>query len=186
MLNVLSICLGASLGALARWRLGLSGTPVENHLGELWSLFRVLSPGLLGDLKSFQERFVRPIEVDRDARARADLHALIHPFVLRRTKRRVSPELPEKTEVIREVELSEEETRLYERARQRAIAELEGEAPGAGGVAIFRHLTRLRQLACHPRLVDPRSSVPSSKLGHLRALVAEGSMVPIPPLAPIV
>ncbi|MCB9535713.1 MAG: DEAD/DEAH box helicase [Myxococcales bacterium] len=160
----------AAAALTAEARIALTGTPIENHLGELWSLFRFLAPGLLGGAEAFRARFARPIQRDEDADARARLQALVAPFVLRRTKDAVAPDLPARTEVTVDIELSDAERRLYDRARAEALA---GLGAGPGHVQVLAVLTRLRQLACHPRLVDPRSSVPSSKLTHLRALVAE-------------
>ena len=146
----------------AAWKLALTGTPIENHLGDLWSLFHAINPGLLGSWETFQLRFARPIEAENCPRARTDLRALVQQFVLRRTKKKVALELPERIEVLREVELSSEEMHLYEDARRRAVEELDAGVNET--TAVFRHLTRLRQLACHPRLVDAASPVPSSKL----------------------
>ena len=85
----------------AGWRLGLTGTPIENHLGELWSLLRVISPGLLGSWEQFRARFAVPIEKFGDEARRRSLAALLRPFVLRRTKAEVAPELPPRTEIVR-------------------------------------------------------------------------------------
>ncbi len=153
----------------AEWRLALSGTPVENHLGELWALFAAIAPGLLGSWTTFRERFVIPIERDgRRSRAEA-LSLLIRPFVLRRTKREVARELPPRTNVDLDVVLSEAELASYEQARGEAVAALAG--ADQGRFQALAALTRLRQLACHPRLVDPGSDLPSSKLARFLELV---------------
>jgi SNF2 family DNA or RNA helicase len=166
----------------AEVRIALTGTPVENHLGELWSLFRVAVPGLFGTWERFRDRFAGPIERDRDAGRRSALAALVRPYLLRRTKAAVAPELPPRTEVVRFVDLSGLERELYEAERLRAIelAQRDGEDGGGGGgasedhrFAILAALTRLRQLACHPRLRDPHATVPSSKLASVLGLVEE-------------
>ena len=108
----------------ADFRLALSGTPVENHLGELWSLFRFLNPGLLGSLKSFNQRFVSPAE-QGDRLAAGMLKQLIKPFVLRRTKAQVLDELPPRTDVLYQIPMSEEELHWYEALRQQAVERLE-------------------------------------------------------------
>jgi SNF2 family DNA or RNA helicase len=152
----------------------LSGTPLENHLGELWSLFRVLNPGLLGTKKSFAQKLQSPIERDGDALARQRLQHLIRPFILRRTKSQVLEELPPRTELTLSVELSAAERELYESHRQLALARLEqAEDSSEQRIQIFAELTRLRQLCCHPRLVQPDSQLSSSKLETLLELVDE-------------
>ncbi len=163
----------------ARWRLALTGTPVENHLGELWSLLNVVSPGLLGSWDAFRDRFASPIERHGDAKARAALHRLLQPFLLRRVKAEVTPQLPPRTDVIHPVELSREELGLYEQTRRAAIAELAKAPSGPPGqenrrrFAILATITRLRRLACHPRLLDASSQVASSKLSAFLELSAD-------------
>lgn len=170
----------------ADWRIGLSGTPLENHLGELWSLFRTLSPGLLGSWDRFRNRFADPIERHKDGDQRESLARLVRPFVLRRTKDKVLKELPDRTEITLHAELSSAERKRYEDVRLAALAELSGEA-GSGSennsgeakqagqqrIRTLAWLTRLRQLACHPRLVDPSWSKGSAKLDLLMSLVEE-------------
>ena len=159
----------------AMWRVALTGTPVENRLAELWSIVNMVLPGLFGHWAGFRERFARPIEVDRDAGASERLRLRLAPFVLRRTKEQVAPDLPPITEVVRTVEPSDGERELIRAERARALAELEAgkgrDAQGGQRLAIFAALTRLRQLACAPQLVVPDSTVPSSKLVALRELV---------------
>lgn len=157
----------------ARARIALTGTPVENHLGDIWSLFRFLNPGLLGGEKSFAQRFARPIEEGNRAAAHC-LKRLISPFVLRRLKSQVLDELPPRTEIPFYVELEAEERALYEAARQRAsesLAQRSSDEPEA--FHVLAELTRLRRLCCHPRLVMPDSPLPGAKLQAVLQLVEE-------------
>lgn len=162
----------------ADWRIGLSGTPLENHLGELWSLFRTLSPGLLGSWERFRQRFADPIERRKDDQRRQSLARLVRPFILRRTKDKVLRELPPRTEITLQAELSPLERRVYEDARLAALAELSGvgvgeQQEGQQRIRTLAWLTRLRQLACHPRLVDATWKKSSAKLELLMSLVEE-------------
>ena len=167
--------------AIARFeadvRLALTGTPMENHLGELWAIFRVVFPGLLGSWERFRDKYAKPIERDRDRDRAKDLSALIRPFVLRRKKSEVAADLPSRTDVRVDVTLSSKERDLYDDVRLAAVAELEGlELDAARPQARFTVLaamTRLRQLACHPKLRDGASTVPSSKLARLLDLLRE-------------
>ncbi len=130
-------------------RMALSGTPVENRLAELWSLFRLVFPGLLGSRESFRERFAAPIEREKDPRARGALARLVRPFLLRRTKAEVARELPARVETVVPVTLSASERRLYEDTRLAALARL-AEAEGQEKrFLILAALTRLRLAACH-------------------------------------
>ena len=154
-----------------------TGTPVENRLDELWSLFRFLNPGLLGSRERFNKRFAGPIEAAGDREARRHLRRLVRPFILRRTKGQVLPELPERTEIIRPVELGAEEAALYEALRQRALERLDesadDESAGARHLHILAELTRLRRACCHPRLVLPEATVAGAKLEALVEIVEE-------------
>jgi superfamily II DNA or RNA helicase len=156
----------------AEWRVALTGTPLENRLSELWGLFDVIEPGLLGGWEEFSRRFARPIEVDGD-RGRLDaLSRLIRPFVLRRTKREVLPELPPRTERVQRVPLSSGEQELYETARLAALGRVQGGATDAR-IELLAALTRLRRLVCHPRLYAPESTLESSKLEALLEILDE-------------
>ncbi len=163
----------------ARWRLAMTGTPVENNAGELWSIFRVISPGLLGSWEQFRRRFLLPIEENSAERRRA-LANMIRPFVLRRRKAEVAPELPPKTEVQVDVILSAEERRRYHSMRLASLAQLLEETRNdqEQRFVVLAAITRLRQLACHPRLVDADWNHSSSKLETavelLKQLHAEG------------
>ena len=137
----------------------LTGTPVENHLGELWSIFDWLLPGLLGDELAFRRFWRQPIEQRGDAERLAALHwAVVSPHILRRLKQDVAKELPPKTELRVPVELGAEQRELYESIRVAAHAEVRRSRSRASGVAasavtILDALTKLRQACCDPRLV---------------------------------
>ncbi|MEO8704626.1 MAG: DEAD/DEAH box helicase [Kofleriaceae bacterium] len=162
---------------VADFRLALSGTPFENHLGELWSLFAIVFPGLLGSWEQFRDRFAVPIEKYGDPQARAALARVLRPFLLRRTKQEVARELPARTEIQVPVALSEEEQALYEDARLAALAELATKGKGLRDqqrrFQVLAALTRLRLLASHPRLYDPSSTLVSSKLRRAIELLEE-------------
>jgi superfamily II DNA or RNA helicase len=164
-------------------RLCLSGTPVENHLGELWSQFAFLMPGLLGDRKSFQKRFRTPIEKRGDGVRAAQFARRIRPFLLRRTKADVASDLPPKTEVVRRIELAPAQRDLYEAIRL-SVHERVREAIAASGLArnhitVLDALLKLRQACCDPRLVKldaAREVTESTKLSSLIEMLSE--MVP--------
>jgi len=150
----------------------LTGTPVENDLSELWSLFSVVAPGLLDEsLEVFALRVAATGDPEVDATRRAGLAASVRPFLLRRTKAQVAPELPPRTEVRHDIELTAAERALYERTRLDARAELASfEGPeDARRFRVFAWITKLRQLASHARLVDPAAPPVSSKLERLLA-----------------
>lgn len=150
----------------AGWACALTGTPVENHPSEIWSLFSAVFPGLLGTWDSFRVRFLAAAEAEGHAFGSGALAHVIKPYVLRRTKAQVAPELPPKTEIVVDVALSNRERALYDDARLAAIAEMKNTDAVEDTryhLKVLAALTRLRQLACHPRLVDPKSKVPSSK-----------------------
>ena len=159
----------------AEWRLTLTGTPVENQLGDLWSLFRATSPGLFGSWERFRERFADPIEKQKIPERSQALSRTIRPFILRRTKDEVLKELPARTEMILTAELSKPERKLYEDARLFALAQLSGIDTGKNEsrFQVLAMLTRLRQLACHPKLVDENWKESSAKLDVLLETVEE-------------
>ena len=159
------------------FKVALSGTPLENHLGELWSLYRTVFPGLLGSWDAFRDRFAIPIEKKLDPTAAPALSRVLRPFLLRRTKAQVAQELPARTEMRVPVVLSPEEWQMYEDARLAALSELETRSSKLKEqerrVQVLAALTRLRLMASHPRLYDARSKVESSKLKRLLELVDE-------------
>ena len=162
-------------GLQAGFRLALTGTPVENYLDELWSLFSFVVPGVLGSRDGFQKRFARPIERDRDPAARQALRALIRPFLLRRTKAAVLSELPPRTEQTMHVEMEDGERAFYEALRQQSLERLEAleGLQGKRRVQILAEITRLRRACCNPALIDAGAAVPSGKLTAFMELVEE-------------
>ncbi len=156
----------AAMNLQAEFKLLTTGTPIENHLGELWNLFRFINPGLLGSLESFNQRFANPIERNQNKTARNQLKRLIQPFLLRRTKNQVLSELPSRTEILLQVELSEEETAFYEALRRQAIANLEKSDAQAGAkhLQVLTEIMRLRRACCNPSLIMPDTPIKSSKL----------------------
>ena len=135
-------------------RVMLTGTPVQNHLGELWNLFQFVNPGLLGKFDDFNRRFIIPIEQDGDKEVQHELDRLVKPFMLRRTKDKVAKELPEKEEIYQHVDLSDDERLVYEALRQRAEAMLLAEKDGKVSMTTLAEITRLRQCACDIRLIE--------------------------------
>ncbi|MCG5051529.1 MAG: DEAD/DEAH box helicase [Myxococcales bacterium] len=159
---------------LAKTRICLTGTPIENHLGDLFSLMNIANPGLLGDAKAFEDRFAKPIQRDDDREARRNLQTLIAPFILRRRKSEVLTELPPRTEIVLEVEPSAAESAFTEALRRRALTKLARLGPARDqAMNILAEITRLRRAACHPRLVTPNADIESAKLDTLMDLVAE-------------
>ena len=151
----------------AEHRLALSGTPIENHLGELWSLFEFLNPGMLGSAAVFGRFAVRARQIEREDGAL--LARALRPFVLRRTKAQVARELPERTEQTLSCELEPAQRALYDELRRHYRTGLLARAAGAGlgrmKIEILEALLRLRQAACHPGLIDPgRAGQASAKL----------------------
>ena len=144
-------------------RLALSGTPVENRTAELWSLFNLLAPGYLGTQAAFRTRFAVPIEREDDRERRALLSRMVRPFVLRRRKAEVAKELPPRTDIVVPVELSIAEHQLYEHVRLSALSALAAGDQRGARMNALASLTRLRQAACHPALLQPETKVASSK-----------------------
>ena len=157
-------------------RLITTGTPIENHLGELWTLFNFINPGLLGSQERFNTRFAIPIERNNNREARKRLKKLVQPFILRRTKAQVLEELPPRTEVVLQVEMSPEESgvlRSLEAAGRSSGSNMDDSPVGQKHLKILAEIMKLRQACCHPRLVMPTSSISSSKLELFGEVVAE-------------
>ncbi|VAW46417.1 hypothetical protein MNBD_GAMMA02-318, partial [hydrothermal vent metagenome] len=171
---------------VAKHRLCLSGTPVENHLGELWSIFDFLMPGFLGSEKQFQQRFQWPIEKASDEHKLAELQTRVAPFILRRTKTKVAKELPDKSEILKFIDLEESQATVYESIRLTMAEEIRQAVKSQQNnqILIGNALLRLRQVCCHPQLVNLKSiepSVDSAKLNWLLtalpSLVEEGRRI---------
>ncbi len=137
-----------------RWKLALSGTPVENNLGELYSLYRFLNPSMFGSLKNFQHDFFNPISKEGDEQALSDLKKKIYPFILRRLKLEVLKELPEKTEQIIYVDMNSEQADLYEKRRRFYYEAIKMKIKDDGfnktQFFLFQAMNELRQLASVP------------------------------------
>ena len=156
------------------FKLITTGTPLENHLAELWTLFRFINPGLLGSLDHFSKRFILPIEQHHESAARRRLKKLLTPFILRRLKREVLSELPPRTDITLRVEMGKEESALYEALRRRALLNLEsGRERRESPLRILAEIMKLRRACCHPRLVLPDSQLPCAKLDLFAKVVAE-------------
>lgn len=159
----------------ARHRLCLTGTPVQNHLGELWSQFHFLMPGLLGDEKQFNAAYRKPIELQGDVLRQDLLARRLKPFMLRRTKDKVATELPPKTEVVLPIELDGAQRDLYETVRVAMDAKVRDAVDRKGlarsQIVILDALLKLRQACCDPRLLDPATSAGSAKLEALMELL---------------
>ena len=151
-------------------RVMLTGTPVQNHLGELWSLFQFVNPGLLGTYEHFSRKFIIPIENHHDRDRQQQLDQIVHPFMLRRTKQAVLNELPDKTEIYHSVQLSREELAIYESIRIRTEKMLR-ESGNTLSVNVLAEITRLRQAACTPQLIEPKWTGDSSKVTALLELL---------------
>jgi SNF2 family DNA or RNA helicase len=135
----------------------------------LWNLFRFINPGLLGSLEQFNERYAAPIERGQNTEARNRLRKLIAPFILRRTKSQVLTELPSRTEILRQVAPSKEESALFEALRRQALERLNAVDAGEGQryIQILAEIMKLRRACCNPQLVAPELGLPSSKLAPL-------------------
>jgi len=148
-------------------RIVMTGTPVENNTFELWSQFAFLNPGLLGNMDYFKHAFANPIESGGDEKAMATLKNLVYPFILRRTKEQVAPELPPRTERIVYTDMDTAQKKFYTQTREKYRAELlgliESEGMNDARFKILEGLLRLRQIAIHPALVDKKYKGESPK-----------------------
>jgi superfamily II DNA or RNA helicase len=156
-----------------RFRIALTGTPIENRLAELWSQFQFLSRGWLGSRSDFDERYARPIAAGDDAAAER-LRARVRPFVLRRLKRDVAPELPPRTEVVLHVELAADERQVYDAIRAATRDDVAARfAAGGSAFQVLEALLRLRQASCDAALVPGARIARSAKLEVLRENLEE-------------
>lgn len=160
-----------------KFRVALSGTPVENRLEELWSIMHFANPGLLGGRSDFQERYNGPIGAGEPNAAKR-LRSKIRPFVLRRMKREVLPELPPRSEAVLHVELDETERSIYDAVRVATKKDVAAKlAQGGGGSVLvaLEALLRLRQAACHAELVPGQHAISSSKVERLLEALEEAA-----------
>ncbi|HEU4406537.1 MAG TPA: SNF2-related protein [Polyangiaceae bacterium] len=172
--NPLSATAAAAKKLKAGRRLALTGTPIENRLSEFWSIFDFVSPGLLGSLEKFEERYARPIDAG-DAKTAARLRAAVHAFILRRTKLEVEKDLPEKIEMDQVCEMTPEQRGVYlsvlREVRAHVLGEVEKNGLAKSQLHILAGLTRLRQAACDPRLLGLPKPFTDEDSGKLQALV---------------
>jgi non-specific serine/threonine protein kinase len=161
----------------ARNRLALTGTPVENNTMDLWSQFAFVNPGLLGDQNFFKETFMRPIEREQNVQVASTLKRLIFPFVLRRTKEDVAKELPPKVESMIYSPMSDEQQKMYDKWRKsyrdHIMAEIESQGLNKSKFKVLEGLTKLRQISCHPGLIDSGYMDTSGKFDALNEMVEE-------------
>jgi len=166
-------------------RLCLTGTPVENHLGELWSIFDFLMPGCLGNSQQFRYYYRKPIEQEANEARLEQLLRRIAPFMLRRTKDQVATDLPPKTEIVQHIAMADDQSAFYQQLRRSGKDELElkfAETKGKGQqqIQILAALMKLRQACCDPALLG-EPSISSAKREHclemLEELVAEDRAV---------
>lgn len=155
--NPMSKTAQAAFQLRSEQRLALSGTPMENHLSELWSIFHFLMPGFLGPLQRFNRVFRYPIERQEDSLRQQELRRRVKPFLLRRTKQEVAKELPPKSEIIQYVSLEGPQRDLYETVRlsmdERLRAEIKARGLGGSQMLLLDALLKLRQICCDPRLL---------------------------------
>jgi superfamily II DNA or RNA helicase len=165
----------------SRFKLILSGTPVENSVNDLWTQMSFINPGLLGTQQYFQNEFVTPIEKKKDEDKARKLQALIKPFVLRRTKEQVATELPPKTETLLYCKMSEEQSSVYEKVkseyRNELLKSLEDGTYAKTQIQVLQGLIKLRQIANHPSMIDSEYEGDSGKFEnvvHTLANVLDG------------
>ncbi|MDR2485525.1 MAG: DEAD/DEAH box helicase [Treponema sp.] len=174
--NLTTRTASAALSLRAVHRLAMSGTPVENNLGELYSLFRFLNPNFFGSEQFFNRRYLHPIQDNRDEDALRDLRARIYPFMLRRLKRDVLKDLPDKTEETAYIELEEPHLAVYHRRRQEYKRIIDGIISGGtylkASFIVFKALTDLRRLASVPE-ADGEYGGPSAKRQYLKNMIPE-------------
>ena len=157
----------AAIELQADIRIITTGTPIQNHLGELWSLFNFINKGFLGTFKKFEQKYLIATTHAQEMQKQKHLKQLVLPFMLRRTKSQVLDDLPQKTEITLEVEMTDQEKALYEALRQQALENIDSSDKENGStkqMQILAGITRLRQLCCHPRLAISESPLQSSKM----------------------
>ena len=158
----------------SRYRLCLTGTPVENNLNELWSQISFLNPGMLGSLNKFQESFVTPVQKNNNDPAAEYLRKTVYPFILRRTKDVVAKEIPEKTEIVHYCEMDQAQQKIYniwrDSIRDEILKEIETKGIKKSGFKVLEGLLRLRQICNHPSLVKENYKNKSGKFEEFKEL----------------
>jgi SNF2 family DNA or RNA helicase len=183
--NAVSKVFHAVKTVTSKYRLVLTGTPIENSLTDLWSQFSFLNPGMLGSLKFFKEEYVIPIEKDKNVIKREKLKRMITPFVLRRTKDEVEKELPELTEMVHYCEMTEEQANIYEERKSEVrnfiIEKISTDGIDKSRFHILSGLMSLRLIANHPKMTDPSYEMSSGKyievIRSIEKLLAENHKV---------
>lgn len=181
--NATSANFKAVMDLNTRNRLILTGTPLENSTLDLWSQMSFINPGLLGSLSSFRKKYQAPIEKERDENRLKVLSSKIKPFMLRRNKRQVAKDLPEKIESVVYCQMTEEQEKLYDETRSYVRNQImgmqEGGTLGKSGILILQALSKLRQLANHPAMASADYRGESGKgndvMQRIREVVQEGS-----------
>lgn len=159
-----------------KFRLTLTGTPIENSIEDLWSQMNFLNPGLLGGIQSFRKNYIIPIEKDQNKEKLSALQAMLKPFVLRRTKGQVARELPEKTEKVMYCEMSDAQKSLYEKTkssyRNEILENIARFGISKSRMHVIKGLTELRQIANHPALIDDTYEFTSGKFDEIVNMTA--------------
>lgn len=175
----------AAFNLQGNYRFALSGTPVENNLTDLWSQMNFVNPGLLGDIPIFNSCYSQPISKDPEGQEATRLSAMIMPFILRRTKESVAPELPDLSETISYCTMSEGQKSLYEseksKVRNLVFELMEKENGSSISSMVLKALMQLRQIANHPKMIDVESIIESGKFDEvtdkLQTIIAEDHRV---------
>lgn len=157
----------------SNYKLVLTGTPIENSLIDLWSQFNFINEGILGNLKFFKRNFVVPIEKDRNKEQQEKLQNLIQPFLLRRTKEEVAKDLPPLTEQTIYCEMSEKQEKYYNieksKIRNKLLYFIQNDEINKNAILVLEAITRLRQIANHPKLIEPETMIESGKFNEIIA-----------------
>jgi non-specific serine/threonine protein kinase len=174
--NPFSLTAKAAFTLIGKFKLCLTGTPIENNLLELWSQMNFLNPGFLGSINKFNDNFKVPIDNGKSEEATEYLRKILFPFILRRTKEVVATELPEKSEIIHYCEMTKEQKSIYDLWRESIRAELLEEIKEKGlqksGFKVLEALLRLRQICNHPALVKSDYKKESGKMEEFKELIA--------------
>lgn len=172
--NPKSLRAEAAFGLTAAFRIAATGTPVENHFGDLFGIFRFLNPGLLGEWADFNRTFIQPVERGGAAEPEVVLRNIVRPYILRRRKRDVLSELPPLTEVQHDVHLTQDEALRYALLRRQVHDKLFTAAGKQDNkIQVLAEITRLRRFCCHPRLTFADAGTESSKVRAFLELAEE-------------